>query len=123
NLDQIEGAFDYQEGFSRPNWKVIATAIEQTILSEDLPDAWAEAALQWTQQVRQDLGGEYHVRWSKEFILVSALDAAAADQFLAFAEGTLEHINATLKDAAWRSKHGKHVDRKSTRRNSSQRTI
>jgi len=109
SLGQIEGAFDYEEGFSRPNWRVIANVIEQTISSEDLPDAWAEAALEWAQQVQRDLGGEYHVRWSKEFILVSALEAAAADQFLAFAQATLEHINATLKDAAWRAGHGKHV--------------
>ena len=109
DLGQMEEAFDYEEGFSRPNWTLIAKAIEQTISPEDLPDAWVEAALEWAQQVRRDLGGEYHVRWSKEFILVSALEAAPADQFLAFAEGTLEHINATLKDAAWRSGHGKHV--------------
>src|SRR5882672_4676168 len=109
DLAQIDAAFDYEEGFSRPNWKLIAKAIEQTISPEDVPDACAEAALEWTEQVRRDLGGDYQVRWSKEFILVSAIEAAAADQFLAFAEGTLEHINATLKDAAWRSGQGKHV--------------
>ena len=109
NLRQIEGAFDYKEGFSRPNWALIAKVMEQTISPEDLPNAWAEAALEWLQQLRQELGGEYHVRWSKEFILVSVLEAAAADQFLAFAEATLEQLHAILKDAAWRSGYGKHV--------------
>lgn len=109
DLDRIEGAFDFEEGFSRPNWKVIGEAIRQTVSSEDRPGAWTEAALQWVNQVRSNLGAEYQVRWSREFILLSALETAAADRFLAFAEETLEHIHAALKDAAWTSGQGKHV--------------
>jgi hypothetical protein len=108
-LEQIDGAFDYHEGFSRPNWKIIAAAINQNISPEEIGEAWVEAALQWAQQLQRELGAEYHVASSNEFILVSALQTAAADQLLAFAEKTLEEINATLKDAAWRSGRGKHV--------------
>ena len=109
DLGQIEGAFDYKEGFSRPNWKIIAEAIQRTVSSEDLAEAWTEAAVQWVQQLRSDLGAQYRVRWSKEFILLSALEPGAADRLLALAEGTLENTYASLKDAAWRSGYGKHV--------------
>jgi len=109
DLRRVEGAFDFEEGFSRPNWKVIGEAIQHTVSTEDLPGAWTEAALQWVEQVRSDLGTEYLVRSSRTFILLSALGASTADQLLAFAEGTLDHIYATLKDAAWRSGYGKHV--------------
>jgi hypothetical protein len=109
DFSQISGAFSFQEGFSRPDWKVIRAAIDQTVSPEDLGDAWTEAAVQWVLQLRADLGEQYHVRRSKEFILLSDLDTSAADRILAFAEATLEDIYGSLKDAAWRGGYGQHV--------------
>jgi len=109
DLDELDGAFVFSEGYSRPNWKVIGEAIKQAASTEDLPDAWTEAALQWVEQVRSDLGGEYRVMSSTEFILLHALDRAAAARILALAERILEHICLALKDAVWKSGYGKHV--------------
>jgi hypothetical protein len=109
SLDTIEGAFAFREGFSRPDWKIIAAAIQKAVPPENVPQAWTEAAIQWGRQVATDLGGEYGVRRSEEFILVSALEPAAADQLLIFAERTLEQLYALLNEAAWKSGFGPRV--------------
>lgn len=109
DLSKLEGAFFHQEGFSRPNWKIISRAIKETIPPESFGDAWSEAATQWVMQVRADLGGKYQVRRSKEFILLSELDAAMGQSILGFAEQTLDSIYEVLKDAAWQWGYGKHV--------------
>ena len=109
DLDRVEGAFTFREGFSRPEWQVIGEAIERTVASDRVSEGWTEVAMQWARQVGSDLGGQYCIRWSRKFILLSALEPAAADQFLVFAEDALERIYGLLQDAAWRSGLGKHV--------------
>jgi hypothetical protein len=109
DLSQVQGAFFEQEGFSHPDWKIIRKAIEQNTPPMELGNAWTEAAMQWLLQTRADLGGQYCVSCSPEFILLSELDAATNDRILAYAEKTLERIYDALKDAAWRWGYGKHV--------------
>jgi hypothetical protein len=109
DLEQVPGAFDFREGFSRPNWKIIAEAIKQSVTSEDRAKAWTDATLQWVERLRSNLGGEYRVRRSAEFILLSMLDSDASSSLLIFAEKSLRHIYESLQDAAWQWKHGKHV--------------
>jgi hypothetical protein len=110
DLSQLDGAFSFEEGYSRPDWKVIFQAIQQRITgSLDLNAAWTEAARQWIMQLQSDLGGDYQVKDSPQFILLTALDADASGKLLDFTEGALDQIRAGLKDAAWNSGHGKHV--------------
>jgi hypothetical protein len=80
DLSKLEAAFFFDEGFSRPDWKVIGQAIQQTALPEDLDVAWFDAVLQWLSRVKGDLGGDYRLWSSKEFLLLSALDHAFASQ-------------------------------------------
>lgn len=109
NLQSLEGAFDFQEGFSRPHWKLIGQTIENSVPSENHDAAWREASIQWVQQLQRDLGGEYHVRFSSEFVLLSTLPKDEADRLLAFAERTQENIYRSLGEAAWVAGSGMHV--------------
>jgi hypothetical protein len=110
DLSQVNGAFSFEEGYSRPDWKVIAEAVQQRITGpDDLNAAWTEAARQWVMRLQSDLGGEYRVKDSPQFILLTALDAKQGGEILAFAESTLDQICAGLKDAAWKPERGKHV--------------
>lgn len=109
DFNQLEGAFEWVEGYSRPNWKLIRNTIKETVENDNLGSAWAEAVLQWTQQLCLDLGGQYIVRSSPQFVLVSAQGTQRVDGLLQFAESTLERIYAWLKDAAWQWVHGPHV--------------
>jgi hypothetical protein len=110
DLSQVEGAFSFEEGYSRPDWKVISQAIQQKVIgSQELNAAWTEAARQWVMQLRSDLGGDYQVKDSPHFILLTALDSKISAEILSFAENTLDQICARLKDAAWTTGNGKHV--------------
>jgi hypothetical protein len=109
NLNEIDGAFEFREGYSRPNWNIIRQEINNKVPADKLSEAWTEAALQWAQELSSNLGKEYHVRSSDKFILVSALALKPADRLLVFAETILERIYTTLGDAAWKSGMGKHV--------------
>lgn len=109
NLDEVDGAFSFEEGFSRPDWRVISQAIQQRISGpDDLNIAWTEAARQWVVRLCSDLGDGYQVRDSPQFILLSALDKGSNKNILVFAERTLDQIQERLKDAAWKSGCGKH---------------
>src|SRR5208337_2129491 len=108
DLGQINGAFSFEEGFSRPDWKVISEAIQQRITGpDDMNTAWTEAARQWVMQLQSDLGGDYRVKDSPEFILLSALGGDTNGEILDFAERALDQICAGLKDAAWKPGRGK----------------
>jgi hypothetical protein len=110
DLQKIDGAFSFEEGFSRPDWRLISKVIrENTTESPDANQAWSEAARQWVEQLKEDLGGDYTVAESGCFLLLAALDEYKRAGILAFAEDTLEHIRERLQGAAWKPKHGKHV--------------
>lgn len=110
DLHRIAGAFSFEEGFSRPVWRLIAKAIrESAVESPEINAAWNEAARQWVNQLRSDLGGDYRVSESQRFLLLAALDDSARARILSFAENTLGHIREQLREAAWNPKYGKHV--------------
>ena len=101
DLDQLAGAFDFQEGFSRPDWVVIGKAIESKAEEADRAAAWDEAAAQWLEQLRRDLGGSYWSRETEHFLLLSAVDGTVAGSILQFAERARSIIVENLRDVAW----------------------
>ena len=110
DLNEVEGAFGFEEGYSRPDWKVISQAIQQKVIGpQELNAAWTEAARQWVMQLRSDLGGDYRVKDSPHFILLTPLNPRITVEILNFAESTLKQIWARLNDAAWTTGNGKHV--------------
>ncbi len=109
DLENVPGAFVKAEGFFRPDWDKIRQAIAHNVPTENRDVAWTEAAIQWTERLRSDLGGKYRVRRSRRFILLAELDSSGADELLRFAEEMLDTIQAALGEAAWRAGLGPHV--------------
>lgn len=109
DLLEVNGAFTRVEGYIRPDWKGIGEAIDAQVAPGDRGVAWTEAARKWAEQVQSDLGGEYQVRCSERFLLLSERDPEAADQLLRFAESSLDRIEDVLREAAWKTGLGKHV--------------
>jgi hypothetical protein len=110
DLNQLEGAFSFEEGFSRPDWREIARGINQKkteIL--DVNAAWDEAVRQWMLHLQSDLGGDYQISESRRFFLLAPLNAEKRTKILDFSETTLTQIRDRLQSAAWNPKHGKHV--------------
>jgi hypothetical protein len=96
----IEALFAWEEGYSRPDWKGIGALITGAIEPEKHAAAWDEAVLQWVDQLRLDLGGQYSLRRSDQFVLLSELEPSQAGDILRFAENSLEKIDEWLKEAA-----------------------
>jgi len=109
NLGQIEGAFDFRDGFSRPDWKVIRQSVEATVDSAERPEAWDEAVIQWLVQLQGELGGDYRLRTSRHFAFLSSLDKNMSQRLLNFSEGAITSIRESLGQVAWGSRAGVHV--------------
>jgi hypothetical protein len=110
DLSEVEGAFGFEEGFSRPDWRIIRKAIQQKEAElAGANDAWDEVVRQWMLQLRSDLGGEYGVAESGGFFLLASVDSATRTKILDFSETVLSQIRERLGDAAWNLRHGKHV--------------
>lgn len=109
NPDQIEGAFDFKEGFSRPDWKIIRQAVEATIDSGERREAWDEAVMQWLAKLQGELGGDYRLRKSRHFAFLSPVDKDTSQRLLNFADGAMSAIRDSLGEVAWGSHDGLQV--------------
>jgi len=109
DLTNVEGAFSFDDEFSRPDWAIIQSLIKKTLGPEAFGRAWAEVAFQWVCRLREDLGGNYHVSESNRVILLSALDRTDTQRTLGFIERAVDIIRAELQQAAWQNCLGKHV--------------
>jgi hypothetical protein len=74
DLKAIPGAFEYTEGFSRPDWDRIADVVNATPPESGIGEAWDAVALQWVGVLRDELGGSYRISESDDYILLSEYD-------------------------------------------------
>jgi len=90
-LDDLPGAFSFEEGYTRPNWQAIYQTIKRKAVGAlDLEAAWNEVARQWLKHLSSDLGLEYRLEESGRFMLLTSLGQKTAGETLAFAERTLD---------------------------------
>jgi hypothetical protein len=109
HLDRIDGAFDFREGFSRPNWKLIRQTIAATVDTGESQEAWDEVVMQWLARLQSELGGDYRLRKSRHFAFLSPLDKETSRRLLDFAEGAISTIRDSLGEVAWGNYNGLHV--------------
>jgi hypothetical protein len=96
DLENLPNAFTFQEGFSRPDWKLIADAVKEKVEKSELGRAFDEVALQWLTKLAGELGGDYHVMRSSSFALVSVVKEDEAAKILKASERVLERITDFL---------------------------
>ncbi|HET7626613.1 MAG TPA: hypothetical protein VFM25_15260 [Verrucomicrobiae bacterium] len=100
NLDEIESAFDFKDGFSRPDWNLIRQKIKSATGLDNHREAWNEAVTQWLFRLKNELGGDYRVVKSRYIAWLGALDADATHRLSNFAEAALSSIRGSLADVA-----------------------
>ena len=105
DLARVEGAFNFEDGFSRPQWDTIRAAIESIVAREEQELAWGEAVVQWLCQTASDLGGNYWLAESESFFLLSPVSPVTASNLLRFAGRARDVIQRNLKEMAWRPAH------------------
>jgi len=100
-LEEIDGAFTSHEGFSQPCWSVILRALRSYHAPEERLAAWTDVVSQWAGRWETELGHDYWLTRSGEFLLVSELDGDAAERFLRKANWLAEKIKGVLGPLAW----------------------
>lgn len=95
-LSLIEMGFDFVEGFSRPDWKLVRHSIQDHFPEEKWPQAWREAGIKWVTQLRDDLGGNYRQYESWNFLLLSSETEENSQAMLRMAENTIDSLEAIL---------------------------
>jgi len=109
DLESLEGAFDFHEGFSRPDWKLIWSAVESASHPEDRRDIWNDVVEQWLTRLKGELGGGYRVIRSKHFILLADIEMDSAQRLLNSAENAMSSIRNSLNGVVWRGFDGLQV--------------
>jgi hypothetical protein len=95
-LSLIEMGFDFVDGFSRPDWKLVRHSIQNCFPEEKWPQAWREAGIKWVTQLRDDLGGNYRQYESWNFLLLSSESEENSQAMLRMAENTIDSVEAIL---------------------------
>lgn len=86
--------------FTRPNWDTIGNCIAQ-LPTEDQSGAWDEAVTLWATALADDLGGNYRLTGSENFLCVSDRDDATARWLVRIGEHAEKRIRETLRQLAW----------------------
>lgn len=103
NLDELPGAFSFEEGFSRPDWKVIEKAIKDRWDPDNRRLPWQHVALQWTKKLATELGSKYDVSRRGSCLLVSDLDSETDQRLLRSTESAIIKISEALPGIAWKN--------------------
>lgn len=106
---ELDGAFQFEDGFHRADWNAIGKWIDSNIGRPDMDEAWNEAALLWAKKLRDDLGGNYFVIQSRRTVLLCDQPLETARRLLDFAGRTATTIKERLDTTAWSGAFGKDV--------------
>jgi len=101
NVEEIEGAFNTHEGFSRPCWTVILKAMRHYHTPEARLAVWTDVVSQWASRWEDELGNDYWTTSSGACFLVSAFDGETAERLLQKANWLAEKIRSFLGPLAW----------------------
>jgi hypothetical protein len=96
DLSSVYMGYSFDEGFSYPDWKEVGASIRKSFSSELWPQAWREITISWLDQLREDLGGNYCLYESWNYLLLSAEPEARSRDLLGIAEDTFETIEEQL---------------------------
>jgi hypothetical protein len=109
NLEALEAAFSYENGFHRADWDLVRRWINANIEPLDLEEAWNEAALLWVTKLREDLGGNYFILQSPQCVLLCDLTLETAHWLLEYTGRAATTITEYLDKTAWNGTPGKHI--------------
>jgi hypothetical protein len=98
---ELQAAFTVAHGFHRADWNTIRIWIERNVAPPDHDQAWNEAALLWVEMLRDDLGGNYVVRQSRQTILLCDQDEETAGWLLEYAGRAVDGVKQHLREVAW----------------------
>ena len=85
-----------EQGFPMPDWNAIAERVEAGNPPESWHRIYCELATSWMERIHKLLGERYTIRESRNFILLSTVNADKAAEVLRFLERIDERIQQTI---------------------------
>jgi hypothetical protein len=101
--------FPHLDSFPRPDWPAISGWQGAWIGKNNDHDAMHDVVRHWLARPCDCLGGNYSVKESEYFHLVSALKENLRLGMIQFLESTRVLLIKTLGDVAWTDGRGKHI--------------
>jgi hypothetical protein len=108
-LAKIEGALIEEKQYPRPQWKLIHAWVKEHVPAEDLQIAWQEISFDWVSTLQKDLGCNYAVYQSPNFLLLTSRGNDAGKAILRTSELAVQFLVKWLGPVAEKRGHGKHV--------------
>ena len=106
---EIAASFPDKEGFCRPDWDSISKVIETNLPESEWQSAWEMASRTWLDRIRDQLGADYQVHETENFLMLSEAPTRIVRDACRSCESSLKEILAGLKGIASDEGYGKHV--------------
>lgn len=108
-LPDISEHLHIKEGFCHPDWAAIAGVIETSLPESGWESAWEEASRSWVTRIKDQLGGEYQVYETTNFMILSEAPTRVIKEACRTFEDSLKQILASFGGVALDGGYGKHV--------------
>lgn len=97
------------QGFCYPDWDAIETFIEKSLPESEWSTAWESVSRTWVGHIGSQLGGDYRVYETPNFLVLSAAPMHIVRHACKSYEEALKYLSAALKGVACFDGFGKQV--------------
>ncbi len=108
-LPDISKYLHSKQGFCRPDWASISEVIEKNLPKSEWNFAWEAAARSWIKRIEEQLGGDYQVYETANFLILSEAPKRLIKDACKSYEYSLKRILKSLEGVASDEGYGKHV--------------
>ncbi|HEY6229413.1 MAG TPA: hypothetical protein VI282_20000, partial [Verrucomicrobiae bacterium] len=98
----FEAFLAFSNDFHRVDAERLKIWIAKNVPNQMVSVAWHDAALNWADKLRDDIGGDYRVTSSSESVVLSAESQEITDWIHNYISRSIRAISARLGDVAWR---------------------
>lgn len=95
--------------FFHPDWELISKIIEEVIPELEWSSAWQSVSRSWVDSIRDQLGGDYQVHETPNFLILSDAPVRIVKDMCKSYEESLKQILTSLAGVASDDGYGKHV--------------
>lgn len=108
-LSEISEHLHIEEGFCYPDWSAISAIIENNLPESEWNSAWEAASRSWVERIREQLGGDYQIVETANFMILSEAPMRVMKDACKSYEDSLKRVLENLEGLASDDGYGKRV--------------
>ena len=101
DLETVPNALSQVDGMTHVDWTRVHEHLLHRVAEPDYYVGWMEAVRQWTHRLKVDLGGNYRIRESRKFLLLSEYPSSRKRAALEYCEVVWSFLAARLPEIVW----------------------